>query len=191
MHNATFSHRNSYPLFDSVTAVMALIALPPLLPFFLRHNGFTVQNNKKIYQESPRNDVATGNAGWPSQTQTQAQRCGRLRCLVCSHVFLLMPGFGKLEKALGGPMRDIPPHIAQYPFEIVSQRGVSHLVFTGYRASIAEIPLLRGGYRTSTLHALQGGNAQKRRRGYRTQLAMLRKHKPHSRIARNRGVLLR
>ena len=30
------------------------------------------------------------------------------------------------------------------------------------RVSIAEIPLLRGGYRTSTSHALQGGNAQKR-----------------------------
>ena len=62
----------------------------------------------------------------------------------------------------------IPPHIAQYPFEIVWQRGVSHafcLVFIGYRASTAEIPLLWGGYRTSTSHALQGGNAQKRRGG--------------------------
>ena len=27
--------------------------------------------------------------------------------------------------ALSGPVRDTP-HIAQYPFEIVSQRGVSH-----------------------------------------------------------------
>ena len=46
---------------------------------------------------------------------------------------------------------EIPPHIAQYPFEIVLRRGVSHafcLVFIGYRASIAEITLLRGGYRT-------------------------------------------
>ena len=45
-------------------------------------------------------------------------------------------------------MRDTPPHIAQYPFEIVSQRGVSRafcLVFKGYRTSIAEIPLLWGG----------------------------------------------
>ena len=34
---------------------------------------------------------------------------------------------------------ELPPHIAQYPFEIVSQRGGiarSFLVFTGYRASI-------------------------------------------------------
>ena len=78
---------------------------------------------------------------------------------------------------------EIPPPIAQYPFEIVSQRGVSHpfaLFYIWYRASIAEIPLLRGGYRTSTSHALQGGNAQKRGRGYRTQVAMLRHQKPHS-----------
>ena len=48
---------------------------------------------------------------------------------------------------------EIPPHIAQYPFEIVSQRGGIApicLVFIGYRASIAEIPLLRGG--VSHLH---------------------------------------
>ena len=39
-----------------------------------------------------------------------------------------------------------PPHIAQYPFEIVSQRGGIApicLVFIGYRASIAEILPLR------------------------------------------------
>ena len=43
---------------------------------------------------------------------------------------------------------EIPPHIAHYPFEIVSQRGGITpicLVFIGYRASIAKIPLLRGG----------------------------------------------
>ena len=43
--------------------------------------------------------------------------------------------------------------IAQYLFEVESQRGVSHascLVFIGYRASIAEIPLLWGG--VSHLH---------------------------------------
>ena len=34
---------------------------------------------QEIYQESQRRDVATGNAGWPSQTQTQTQRCGALR----------------------------------------------------------------------------------------------------------------
>ena len=39
---------------------------------------------------------------------------------------------------------EIHPHIAQYPFEIVSQRGVSH-VFIGYRSSIAEIPFWGGG----------------------------------------------
>ena len=44
----------------------------------------------------------------------------------------------------------------------------------------------RGGYRTSTSHALQGGNAQKRWRGHRTQLAMLRKQKSE----RPRSLLL-
>ena len=34
---------------------------------------------QKIYQESQCSDVATGNAGWASQTQTQTQRCGALR----------------------------------------------------------------------------------------------------------------
>ena len=34
---------------------------------------------QEMYQESQRSDVATGNAGWPSQTQTQTQRCGALR----------------------------------------------------------------------------------------------------------------
>ena len=33
-------------------------------------------NQQEIYQESQRSDVATGNAGWPSQTQTQTQGCG-------------------------------------------------------------------------------------------------------------------
>ena len=53
-------------------------------------------------------------------------------------------------------------------------------VFIGHRASIAEIPLLRRGYRTSTLNALQGGETQKKGRGYPTQLAMLRHQKTHS-----------
>ena len=60
---------------------------------------------------------------------------------------------GHPGKVLGWPVVlaaqcEMPPHIAQYPFETASQRGVSHafcLVFIGYRASIAEIPLLRGG----------------------------------------------
>ena len=36
---------------------------------------------QEIYQESQRSDAATGNAGWPSQTQTQTQRCGALSTL--------------------------------------------------------------------------------------------------------------
>ena len=77
-------------------------------------------------------------------------------------------------------MRDTPPYRA-LPFrDSIAEGGIAPicLVFIGYRASIAEIPLLRGGYRTSILHALQGGNAQKRGTGYRTQLAMLRHQKP-------------
>ena len=48
---------------------------------------------------------------------------------------------------------EIPPHIAQYPFEIVSQGGgIARfcLVFIGYRASIAEIPPPQKGYLSDT-----------------------------------------
>ena len=65
---------------------------------------------------------------------------------------------------LNGPVRDTPPHIAQYPFEIASQRGVSHafsLVFIGYRASIAEIPLLGGGIAPPLCMLLRGETLRK------------------------------
>ena len=61
-------------------------------------------------------------------------------------------------------MRDTHPYRA-IPFrDSIAEGGIALicLFFIGYRAGIAEIPLLRGGYRTSTSHALQGGNAQKR-----------------------------
>ena len=83
---------------------------------------------------------------------------------------------------LSGPVRDTPPYRA-IPFrDGIAEGSIApiYLVFIGYRAGIAEIPLLRGVYRTSTSHTLQGGNAQKRGRGYRTQLAILRHQKPHS-----------
>ena len=91
---------------------------------------------------------------------------------------------------LSGPVRDTPPYRA-IPFRgSITEGGIAPicLVFIGYRGSIAEIPLLRGGSRTSTSHVLQGGNG-KRGRGYRTQLAMLRHQKNHS--AQARGVSLR
>ena len=73
---------------------------------------------------------------------------------------------------------EIPPlsRNALARYDSIAEGGIAPicLVFTGYRANIAEIPLWRGGYHTSTSHALQGGNAQKRGRGYRTQLAMSR-----------------
>ena len=50
---------------------------------------------------------------------------------------------------LSGPVRDTPPHIAQYPFEIVSQaKRVLHsfcLVFIWSHANIAEIPTIVWG----------------------------------------------
>ena len=48
---------------------------------------------------------------------------------------------------LSGPVRDTPPYRA-IPFrDSISEEGIAPicLVFIGYRASIAEIPLLRGG----------------------------------------------
>ena len=60
---------------------------------------------------------------------------------------------------------EIPPHIAQYPFEIVSQRGVSH-PFALFSKGIAQVSLrypFWGG--VSHLHfacSPRGGNAQKR-----------------------------
>ena len=72
---------------------------------------------------------------------------------------------------------EIPPPYRAIPFQdSIAEGGIAPicLVFTGYRASIAEIPPLWGGYRTSTSHALQGGNAQKRGRGYRTQFQKTR-----------------
>ena len=62
--------------------------------------------------------------------------------------------YGRADFSDRGPVRDTP-HIAQYLFEVVSQRGVSHpfcLVFMWCRASIAEIPFLWGGGGVSHLH---------------------------------------
>ena len=86
-------------------------------------------------------------------------------------LFLHFPGKIAVRKMSGRtpgsrrhPSSRHPRPSEQYPFEIVSQRGVSHafcLVFMCYRASIAEIALLLGGggCRASTLHALQVGKA--------------------------------
>ena len=64
-------------------------------------------------------------------------------------------------------MRDTPPYRA-IPFrDSIAERGIAPicLVFIGYRAGIAEIPLSRGINRTSTSHALQGGKTQKKGEG--------------------------
>ena len=80
----------------------------------------------------------------------------------------------KLGDALAAQC-EIPPHIAQYPVEIVSQRGVSR-PFALFSQGIAQVSLRYPFWGwVSHLHfaCSPRGNAQKRGRGYRTQLAML------------------
>ena len=77
-----------------------------------------------------------------------------------------MPAF--IGSAPSGPVRDTPPYRA-IPFrDSIAEGGIApiSLVFIGYRASIAEIPLLRGGgYRTSTSHVLKGGKRSEKGEG--------------------------
>ena len=100
-----------------------------------------------------------GNACYTMAPHTATRRSSETIALI-----LEMPGSAKDH--LSGPMQDTPPPYPTMPFRDSIAEGVSHafcLVFIGCRASIAEIPLCgRGGYCTSTSHALQGGNAQKR-----------------------------
>ena len=92
MHNAIFSHRTSYPFFTTsslwCSSLFFSIARDTFLHRAHRLSAFASNfpfatvvyctKQQEIYQESQRSDVATGNAGWPSQTQTQTQRCGAL-----------------------------------------------------------------------------------------------------------------
>ena len=85
---------------------------------------------------------------------------------------------------LAAPVRDTP-----IPFrDSIAEGGIAPicLVFArGTRLSIAEIPPFEGGgERTSTLHALRGGHAQKRGRGYRTLIGHVETPKTHSAQAR-------
>ena len=78
--------------------------------------------------------------------------------------------------------RDTPPCRA-IPFrDSIAEGGIAHicLVFIGYRAGIAEIPLLRGVIAPPPRMLSHGETLRKGGRGYRTQLAMLRHQKPHS-----------
>ena len=88
MHNAIFFTSQFTPLFCSFIAVM------PFPVFSIARDNFSHRAHRlsafaskfpfatmvyctkqqEIYQESQRSDVA----GWPSQTQTQTQRCGAL-----------------------------------------------------------------------------------------------------------------
>ena len=121
---------------------------------------------------------------WSHSLETTVYRPLEIGGKTCSKKDSCDPSNHTLTAPLSGPVRDIPPYLARPFRDDIAEGGIAPicLVFIGYRASIAEIPLLRGGggYRTSTSHALQGGNGQKRGRGYRTKLAMLRHQKPHS-----------
>ena len=91
MHNASFSQRYPYPFFYSVIAVTPFPVFSIARRHFLHrtHRLSAFASNfpfatmvyctkqQEIDQESQRSDVATGNARWPTQTQTQ--RCGALR----------------------------------------------------------------------------------------------------------------
>ena len=81
-----------------------------------------------------------------------------------------------------GPVRDTPPYRA-IPFlrDSIDEGGVAPicLVFIGYRASIAEIPLCGAGI-APPLRMLSKGERLRTGGGYRTQLAMLRHQQPHS-----------
>ena len=83
---------------------------------------------------------------------------------------------------LSGPVRDTPPYLA-IPFrDSIAEGGIAPicLVFIGYRASIAEIPLFRGGI-APPLRMLSEGEMLRKGGGIAPlQLAMLRQQKPHS-----------
>ena len=60
---------------------------------------------------------------------------------------------------LSGPVRDTPPYRAIPLRDSIAEGGIAPicLVFIGYRASIAEIPLLRGGGIAPPLRTLSNG----------------------------------
>ena len=81
---------------------------------------------------------------------------------------------------------EIPHPYRAIPFQdSIAEGGIAPicLVFIGYRASIAEVPLLRGGGGGVShlyLACSPRGKRSEKGRGYRTQLTMLRHQKPHS-----------
>ena len=160
----------------------------PFLPLSLPHLALPDSKRKthKHFSDGPCGTIVPGTNPHPSQIQTGQNgnftvEFNGERPVCPADGSRFVPGQVPVC-SLSGPVRDTPPYRA-IPFrDSIAEGGIAPvcLVFKGYRAIIAEIPLLRGGYRTSTLHALQGGNAQKRGRGYRTRLAMLRHQKPHS-----------
>ena len=80
-------HRcDALPCFSASPVIISYIAhisFPPFASNFPFATMVYCTKQQEVYQESQRSDVATGNAGWPSQTQTQTQRCGALRLHPC------------------------------------------------------------------------------------------------------------
>ena len=68
-----------------IIAYIAHIAFPPLLPFFLSPQWFTVPNNKKFTKSHNAAMSPLATRDGPSQTQTQTQRCGALRLHHAQH----------------------------------------------------------------------------------------------------------
>ena len=100
--------------------------------------------------------------------------------------------FGYTMVALSGPVRDTPPYRA-IPFrDSIAEGGIAPicLVCIGYRASIAEIPLIEGGggIAPPLRHASKGETLRKGGGGIAPNWPCWDTKNP---IARNRGVSLR
>ena len=116
MHNAIFSHRNSYPFFlqrhrcdalpcfsasPVIIDYIAHIAFPPLLPYFLSPQWFTVQNKKKFTKS--HNSAMSPLATRDGHRKRKKKRCGAL-----SWRGLGRKGWRKVGKGLAKGWRRAP-----------------------------------------------------------------------------------
>ena len=96
---------------------------------------------------------------------------------------LNLRGLHLVMLVLSGPVRDTPPYRA-IPFrDSIAERGVSRpscLVFTWYRAGIAEIPPFWGDIASPLCMLSKRERLRKGGGGYRTEFVTLRHPKPHS-----------
>ena len=79
-------------------------------------------------------------------------------------------------------MRDTPPYRAIRFRDVIAEGGIALicLVFIGYRASIAEIPLLRAGGIAPPLRMLSKGKCTEKGEGASHPLAHVETSKTHS-----------